>query len=171
MNVFSVIPVKNEQEINDLAALAREIWEEHFTPIIGEHQVSYMLEHFQSLPALTQAIYEDGYHYWFLCSNNEIVGYTGVHPDGKSLFLSKLYLKKEARGQGLARKAFSFLCGFAKKQGCDTIWLTCNRNNVNTLKVYDKFGFRIVKEQDSDIGNGFFMNDYVMEFSVKDIKK
>lgn len=166
MDQFSVTPVKTEEDFQKLAILAKEIWQEHFTQIIGEKQVAYMLEQFQSYSAIKKAITEDGYHYWFLCDQQEAVGYTGVHPENGALFLSKLYLKKECRGKGLARKAFTFLQEFAKEQDCKTIWLTCNRDNKNSLKVYHKFGFTVVKEQDADIGNGFYMNDYVMEYRL-----
>ena len=166
MEAFSVCPVRTDAEIQSLAALAKEIWEEHFTPIIGAAQVAYMLEQFQSYPALKQAVGTGGYRYWFLCRDGEIAGYTGVHPENGALFLSKLYLKKAERGKGLARQAFDFLCGFARQEGCRKIWLTCNRDNRASYEIYLHLGFSVAREQDADIGNGFVMNDYVMEYPL-----
>ncbi len=31
---------------------------------------------------------------------------------------------------------------------------------------YEKLGFKIIQTADFDIGNGYFMNDYVMELSL-----
>jgi ribosomal protein S18 acetylase RimI-like enzyme len=39
--------------------------------------------------------------------------------------------------------------------------LNVNRNN-KALGFYQKFGFVILREEDIDIGNGYFMNDYIM---------
>lgn len=166
METFSVRPVQTEEDLRQLAALAKEIWEQHFTPIIGEAQVAYMLEQFQSYSALKRAVVEEGYRYWFLCRDGQIVGYTGVHPENGALFLSKLYLRQSERGKGLARQAFSFLCEFARQEGCGKIWLTCNRNNLNSYQIYLHLGFSVVREQDAQIGNGFVMNDYVMEYPI-----
>ena len=47
---------ETENQIHEIADLAAVIWEEHFTPIIGEEQVAYMVEKFQSFPALSQQI-------------------------------------------------------------------------------------------------------------------
>ena len=40
--------VKDRQAIDTLVQLAREIWTEHYTPIIGAEQVEYMLRHMHS---------------------------------------------------------------------------------------------------------------------------
>ena len=32
-----------------------------------------------------------------------------------------------------------------------------------SVAFYEKLGFQIIKEEDVDIGNGYFMNDYIME--------
>ena len=60
-------------------------------------------------------------------------------------------------------KQFIELC---KKNNLDKIWLTCNRYNVNTLEVYRHWGFETVREEATDIGNGFVMDDYIMEYRI-----
>ena len=39
--------VKNSNDIDTVAQLAHEIWNQHFTSIIGKAQVDYMLDKFQ----------------------------------------------------------------------------------------------------------------------------
>ncbi len=165
MEQFEITLVKQE-ELPRLAELASEIWHQHFPPIIGIAQVEYMVEKFQSLPALTKAINEDGYRYYFLRVSGEPVGYIGIQPQEHVLFLSKLYIKQAFRGRKLARAGIDFLVALCQEEGFGRIRLTCNRHNKNTLADYDKLGFVVLCDQDADIGNGFVMNDYIMEKTV-----
>ena len=157
---------ETENQIHEIADLAAVIWEEHFTPIIGEEQVAYMVEKFQSFPALSQQI-RDGYEYYQIFDDGEFCGYTGIHP-GKDnrLFLSKLYIKKECRGRHLATQAFGFLKNLCRECGYSAIWLTCNKHNDNSLGVYRHLGFETIDTQEADIGGGFIMDDYIMEYKI-----
>ena len=59
---------------------------------------------------------------------------------------------------------FEYIKDMAKKDGKAKITLTVNRHNHHTIDVYKHFGFETIKEQKADIGNGFYMDDYVMCF-------
>ena len=162
MNELEITLVRQE-EIPLLAKMADEIWHEHFPLIIGAEQTDYMVEKFQSEQALGNAVKKDNYRYYFFRLDGKEIGYIGIQPQGDALFLSKLYLKKEYRGRGFARKGIDFLVELCKKEGFSKIRLTCNRDNKNSLAAYDKMGFLVIYEQDVEIGDGFIMNDYVME--------
>ena len=43
-----------------------------------------------------------------------------------------------------------------------TITLTVNRKNIKAINFYFKIGFTIKSAEDFDIGNGYYMNDFVM---------
>lgn len=169
VDLLEFVPVTEESQITTLAELAHEIWNQHFVPLIGQEQVDYMLEKFQSYSAMKEQLEHGGYQYYLSIYGKKPVGYTGVkpEPDRRKLFLSKLYLKKEYRGRGFARQAVEFLVSQCQKQGLNGIWLTVNRYNSNTIAAYDKMGFEKIREQVSDIGNGFVMDDYVMEKPVE----
>lgn len=167
MNEATLRQAKTDSEIQDIAILANEIWHQHFIPIIGEAQVEYMVEKFQSYPAIKSQIENDGYEYYQILSGHTMVGYTGIHQENNALFLSKLYIKKDFRGQHLSTKALGFLIQLCKERGLGKIWLTCNKYNSNTLAVYDHLGFVITDEQVADIGNGFVMDDYILTYTVE----
>lgn len=167
MNNINIIPVKTAQEIFDVATLANEIWHQHFIPIIGEAQVEYMVDKFQSYPAISKQIHEDGYEYFRIYLGDIFAGYTGVHAEEDSLFLSKLYIKENCRGNRLATHALNYLIQICKERGLKKIWLTCNKYNNNTLAVYDHLGFQITDEQVADIGNGFVMDDYILTYVIE----
>ncbi len=156
-------PVTEPEQIARLAALAEEIWRQHFTPILKEGQVDYMLDKFQSEHAMKKQMAEDGYRYFFIENESGPVGYTGIKKDGEKLFLSKLYLQQAHRGKGYASCAFAFLEGICREENLSAIWLTVNRYNYDTIEVYKKKGFLVIREQVADIGNGYVMDDYVME--------
>lgn len=166
MGQLEVRKAETDTQVREIADLAKVIWNEHFTPIIGKDQVDYMVEKFQSYPALKEQISE-GYEYYQIFSGGEFCGYTGIRPgEDNRLFLSKLYLKKESRGHHLATGAFSFLKEICRERGYSAIWLTCNKHNDNSLGVYRHFGFEIVDTQEADIGGGFIMDDYIMEYKI-----
>lgn len=166
MNTAALYPATTEAAVQEIVALAEQIWHQHFTPIIGEAQVNYMVDKFQSYPAISEQIKDGGYEYFQIRNGATLCGYTGVHAEGDALFLSKLYLHKDFRGQHLATQAFHFLVELCRERGLKKIWLTCNKHNDNTLKVYDHLGFKITDEQVADIGNGFVMDDYILTYVI-----
>jgi len=117
-----ITPVLSDQDITKTAALAKEIWTEHYTPIIGSEQVSYMLAKFQSQEAIAQQI-KDGYQY-FRISSLEEYGYLSIQVEDKQLFISKIYVKAAARGRGLGKRLMQLSITIAKETvslGCDSL--------------------------------------------------
>lgn len=159
---MTIEPALKESEIEIVENLAYEIWNEHFTPIIGKAQVDYMLGKFQSREAITEQI-QKGFLYYLIRINNHSIGYMGIHPKQDELFLSKIYIRSSERGRGYGRKAIQFLEKFAQEKRLKKITLTVNKNNTDTIKAYEKFGFKNTGPVVQDIGNGFVMDDYGME--------
>jgi len=160
---FDFLEVNNKKQIEGLAEIAKLIWSEYFPGIITPEQVDYMVEKYQSADAITKQISNDGYMYFMVIDNEEILGYLALKADGNQLLLSKLYLKKEFRGRGYFNKMLSFAEKIAKEKGLNSLHLAVNKHNDNAIAVYLKKGFSIKKEQTADIGNGFVMDDYIME--------
>lgn len=159
--------VSMANEISVLAELASEIWHEYYVSILSEEQIDYMVDKFQSTPAITDQIQNQGYEYFFLKDKGEPAGYIGVKEEEGKLFLSKLYVRKEHRGKGYASKGMEFLVEVCKQRGLGHIWLTVNRYNDDTIAVYTRKGFKPVRTQVADIGNGYVMDDYVMEKEIQ----
>ena len=164
---FYIHPIKNDSDIHAVADLAEEIWNQHFVPIIGKGQVDYMVNKFQSYEALKKQIHQDGYEYFGLFCEGKLAGYTGIHQETDCLFLSKLYIRQSFRGKHLATEAMDFLKELCKDRELHRIWLTCNKHNDNTLKIYDHLGFQITDSQVADIGNGFVMDDYILTYEIR----
>ncbi|MCB0736395.1 MAG: GNAT family N-acetyltransferase [Bacteroidetes bacterium] len=145
-----------------IAQIAAEIWNEHYSPIIGKAQVDYMIEKFQSIEAMQKQI-EEGYAYYLFFKDEELIGYLGIQPRETHLFLSKVYLLKQHRSKGFGKQALEFVSKRALDLGLNVIQLTVNKYNTNSIKTYQKAGFKTIKPAVFDIGNGFVMDDFVME--------
>lgn len=158
--------ISTDNQIEIVEALAREIWTEHYIPIIGKEQVDYMLDRFQSKQAISDQI-GAGVLYFLMKEYNEFIGYIAVQPKGVELFLSKIYVKSSRRAKGYGKKAVQFAERLASERGLRKIVLTVNKSNVIAIKAYEKFGFRNVGSLIQDIGNGFVMDDFKMEKTVR----
>ena len=157
---LTITPLKQNQ-IEPLTLLAKEIWTEHYVPIIGEEQVNYMLEKFQSPSAIKNQLTE-GYRYYLVNLNNISVGYFSIQlRNNHSLFISKFYLEKKARGQGIAKAMLQEIDNIATQSKCKSLDLTVNKFNP-AYEVYIKLGFKKVSSAIFDIGNGYIMDDFVM---------
>lgn len=153
-------------DIKCLAQLASDIWHEYWTKILTPEQIDYMIENFQSEPAIKKQLKQENYIYFFININDENAGYIGLSKKKDYLFLSKLYIIKQMRHSGIGSTSFEFIKNFAQKYNYKKIILTVNKYNTNTIKAYHKWGFNIVDSVVTDIGNGFVMDDYVMEYCL-----
>lgn len=159
------IPVLTKEHRKIVESLAREIWTEHYTPIIGREQVEYMLDKFQSSEAITAQI-KQGTLYFLVRAGDAFIGYLAVEAKGDELFLSKIYVASGQRGRGYGKKAVQFAEILARGKGLKKIFLTVNKNNVKSIRAYEKMGFKNVESLVQDIGGGFVMDDYKMEKNV-----
>lgn len=94
--------------LEQIAALAEIIWHEHYESILGVDQVNYMVEHFQSLPAMKAQIANQGYRYRGVFHQGQLCGYVATALNPEYLFLSKLYLAADARGLGWRQRYWRF---------------------------------------------------------------
>lgn len=160
--MVSVKVAENNEDIKEIAELAEVIWHEYFSSLLSPEQIDYMVEKFQSYKAIKEAVDNDGYKYYMAYCGDELCGYLGYHNEGEGrIFISKIYVRADKRRKGIASAMLEKLR--VDEPDADTWYLTVNRYNSGSIAVYNKRGFVTVKEQVTDIGNGFAMDDFVME--------
>ena len=96
--------IRKEYEFLAVADLAHRIWREHYAGVISGEQIEYMLEKFQTVPAI-KAAEAEGCEYYLVRKLGVNIGYLALqpcYPPGK-MFISKLYLLRECRGKGYSR--------------------------------------------------------------------
>jgi hypothetical protein len=103
---MTIIAVSTENQIDIIESLAREIWTEHYIPIIGKQQVDYMLARYQSKHAIKEQI-ASGVPYFLIEEGHAFIGYIAVQPRGDELFLSKIYLRSSYRARGYGKRPCS----------------------------------------------------------------
>ena len=157
------VPVTTPEQIAETAALAGVIWQDCYAHILKPEQITYMVDNMQSVPAITRQINEDGYQYFLICLDEEATGYLGVQAKDGKLLLSKLYLLPHFRGLRLGQQALEFVETIALQNGCEGVWLTVNRHNERAISVYHKTGYQVTREEATDIGGGFVMDDFIFE--------
>ncbi len=147
--------------------LSKEIWNDNYREMITQDQIDYMLDMIYN-PERLQKNLDDGYEWEFIYHDNSLVGYLAyVIQDDNRVFLSKIYLKTAAQGLGLGKLALNRVKEYAKTNNCKAVYLTVNRGNEKGIRAYEKAGFKIIAEEDFDIGNGYVMNDYVFECPIE----
>lgn len=157
--------VRDADQVATVVALANVIWREHYTPIIGEAQVDYMLAHVHSGQTIRREL-DEGALYYLLLNEDEPVGYFCVKPEASKLFLSKIYVLSPLRGTGVGGLAMARIKQLATERGLDVIRLTVNRDNRDSIAAYHRWGFEITGEVCADIGGGYVMDDYAMELRL-----
>lgn len=169
MRKIKIVKATGNTRIKKIEALAKTIWTRHYTPIIGPAQVRYMLEKFQSRKAIRRQIKEEGIHYFLIQKGSEKpVGYLAVQPEKNpgELFLSKFYLLRQERGKGYGKKALRFIEAFGRKRELKKIRLVVNKKNADSLAAYLKMGFQKSGEIVTDVGEGFVMDDFILEKEI-----
>jgi len=159
--------VKSKKDIAETARLAHEIWNEHYTKIIGQAQVDFMVKNYQSKHAIAAQI-ASGYEYYLIGRDGEAAGYLAVVPDPakSSLQFSKLYVLKDRRGGGIGKESMDFAEEFCRKSNLKKLWLTVNKYNAEAIAWYERLGFTKAGEIVMDIGGGFIMDDFRFEKTI-----
>jgi GNAT superfamily N-acetyltransferase len=156
-----------EQDLPIIQDIAAHTWGATYVPLLGKEQVDYMLEKIYSRAALMAQL-SKGDYFIIANMNGKDVAFTSFsveEHDPQVYKLHKLYVLPENHGEGLGRLLVNEVVKKVRDAGGRSLQLNVNRSNKARL-FYERSGFEIKKTVDIDIGNGFFMNDYVMELAI-----
>ena len=156
-----------EQDIPVIQQIAKITWEPTYVPIIGREQVDYMLGTMYSKVALVEQL-QAGDEFLIAEMGSKDVAFVsyGTIPGQPGAYkLHKLYVLPTAHGKGLGKFLVNEVVNKVRHAGGHSLALNVNRAN-KAKDFYERAGFKIKETVDLDIGNGFFMNDYVMEIAI-----
>ncbi|HEY0298512.1 MAG TPA: GNAT family N-acetyltransferase [Arachidicoccus sp.] len=149
-------------DIASIQQIARFTWFETYGAILSAEQINYMLDLIYSTKSLEEQM-KNGHQFFLLQQNGERIGFIDIEKTSETRTkLHKIYLLPNQQAKGYGKLLINLAVEKAGKQGSSILQLNVNRYN-NAIEFYKKSGFRIVEETDIPIGNGYFMNDYVME--------
>lgn len=147
-----------------IQSLADRIWPPTFANILTSDQIRYMMDMMYSTSALKEQIETLGHHYLLAEENGEYLGYVSYEFDYKDADITKIhkiYVLPSLQGKGVGRFFIDAVVRTAKEYGNAELSLNVNRFN-KAIDFYKRLGFEVIKSEDIDIGNGFLMEDYVM---------
>lgn len=151
------------QDIPLIRDLAHRIWWAHYPGIISSEQIEYMLDWMYSEVELHEEISSGRARLWLVLLDDAAVGFFSLEAVPGQIRLSKIYLLAERHGQGLGQAMLAEAEAQATAQGFGSLRLTVNKGNSKALRAYERAGYVVIDEVVADIGQGFVMDDFVLE--------
>ena len=158
------------ENIATIRNLAIRAWQVAYKDILTPGQMDYMLEQIYSPASLQNQVTNLGHQFVILYNENIPAGFAsyskkaGASPTMQRLH--KIYLDPAQQGKGLGYALINFVIAAAKASRATDLELNVNRHNP-AQAFYRKLGFTVIREEDIDIGNGYFMNDFVMNLKLQ----
>lgn len=156
--------VATPDDIPVIQQLAREIWYAYYPTIISLEQIAYMLDWMYSSQTIEQEMAE-GYQWRLIQQEHEPIGFISYHLERSTqkVKLDKLYILPAFQRKGIGQLALQYVKEQAREMGANEIYLRVNKKNHSAIAAYIKAGFLVERSEKSDIGGGFYMDDYVMQ--------
>jgi ribosomal protein S18 acetylase RimI-like enzyme len=157
-------------ELRLIQKIAFKTWPIAYEYILSEDQLSYMLKMMYDIDVLVHQ--QEQLNHQFILAFDESENEMGFACYSKEIDypstyqLHKLYILPTQQGKNVGSSLLDFVLNEIKKTAEKSVLqLNVNRQN-NAVDFYLKMGFSILHQEDNDIGNGYFMNDYVMQMDV-----
>lgn len=157
----------NSEHIPIIIDLTKRIWPVAYGEILSKAQLDYMIDKFYNETALYELMQKG--HIFYLAQDDmeKYVGFLSyeINCEPNKTKIHKIYVLPETQGTGLGRQFFELVKEQAIENNQNAIFLNVNKYN-NAIHFYNKLGFTKVKDEVIDIGNGYVMDDYVMEVAI-----
>jgi ribosomal protein S18 acetylase RimI-like enzyme len=157
-------------DVAQVAELARAIWNRHYRSIITQAQIDYMLDQRYNAVRLTSELSMSEVFWELALADGRIVGFSSSidlalkDADGvNELKIDKLYVDVALHRQGLGGALIERAAARARAVGRDALVLAVNKNNEKAIAAYRKHGFSVRESVRVDIGQGFVMDDFIMQ--------
>ena len=160
-----VITKATEADLSLIQDMAHQTWPQTFSAILSLEQIEFMLDMMYSQEALKAQINEKNHVFLLAREGDDYLGYISYELNYQNEQLTKIhkiYLLPVSQGKGVGRQLIDTVANIAVKQANNRLGLNVNRYN-KAVQFYERRGFSIIDQQTIDIGNGFLMDDFVME--------
>lgn len=148
--------------------LASKIWSNTYGPILSAEQLDYMFEMMYAVESIREQMTERGHRFFIVDINGVPSGYISIEKiNDKKFNFQKIYTLPAVQGKGVGRYLVEQGIAYLKQnyETPFTIELFVNREN-KAVGFYNHLGFKTVGTRDHPIGNGYYMNDYIMNLEV-----
>ncbi|MFT6246430.1 MAG: GNAT superfamily N-acetyltransferase [Salibacteraceae bacterium] len=151
--------------------LAHDIWPNAFKDILTKDQIDYMLDWMYDVNTLQEQA-QTGHLFYIVKEHGIAKGFVGLepnYPDVGMLRIHKLYMLPERQGKGMGRVLLNKAIDIAFDLDLTSLHLNVNRFN-EAVEFYKHCGFKVIGEEDIDIGKDYLMEDFIMELRLTEAK-
>ena len=162
------ISLLSKNEMFVVREIAQITWPITYREILSSEQLDYMFEWMYNLETLQNQV-EEGQLFYVLKENGKPLGFIGIElfsSEKNDLKIQKIYVLPDAQGKGVGKKLIEKAIEIAQEKGIEQVILNVNRFN-KAVSFYQKLGFKISSEVNIDIGKGYLMEDYIMNYTIK----
>ncbi|MDN3677767.1 GNAT family N-acetyltransferase [Flavobacterium paronense] len=165
-----MIAIQNntDENFNSIRAIAKEVWPIAYGAILSQEQLDYMMKMMYSIPSLQLQANAKKHRFILAKEGETVLGFASYEfnyikkPKTK---VHKIYILPNQQGKGIGKELITFIIKQAKERHQKGLILNVNKKNI-AVRFYERLGFEISFEEILDIGNGYVMDDYVMEKSI-----
>lgn len=157
-----------KEELILIQRIAHQTWPSTFAGILSSEQISYMLNWMYALPMLESQV-EQGHEFLVAEEEGKAIGFAGFelnHLASRMSKLHKLYLLPSSQGKGVGKALLLEVAKRARVSGQKSLVLNVNKYNKKAIDFYRALGFVTIRQEVNDIGQGYVMDDDVMELSL-----
>ncbi|MFN3999799.1 N-acetyltransferase family protein [Algoriphagus sp.] len=157
-----------KEDLSKVQSIAHRTWPSTFADILSPEQIEYMLNWMYSLEML-ESQFEKGHTFLLAEENGEELGFAGFElnvAEGPKAKLHKIYLLPSSQGKGVGKALIFEVADRARKAGQKSLLLNVNKYNQKAIDFYLRVGFQEIYKEVIDIGNGYIMDDVVMELKL-----
>ena len=156
------------EDIEIIRALAKQTFPVTYQKILTSEQIDYMMEWMYSAESLKNQMEKEHHIYYLAYEECEPAGYVSIQQEGPDLFhLQKIYVLPYFQKYELGRQLFEQAIKGIKELHPEPCRMELNVNRHNpALGFYEHMGMQKLREGDFPIGNGFYMNDYIMGLDI-----
>lgn len=165
--MISIQP-NTDDSFSSIRDIAKEVWPIAYGAILSQEQLDYMMDMMYSIPSLQLQAQTKKHRFILAIEEDTVLGFAsyelnfGKKPKTK---IHKIYVMSNQQGKGIGKELINFIANQAKLRHQKSLILNVNKKN-SAIRFYESIGFTISYEEVIDIGNGYVMDDYVMEKAI-----
>ena len=156
------------EDISLINELAWIVFPHTYKELLSPGQIEFMMDWMYSPANLQKQMTEDGHIYFIAYKDEEPAGYLSIQPEGEHTYhLQKIYVLPHFQGMKLGKLLFNHAIKAIKELHPEPCQMRLNVNRENkAVTFYQRMGMVKVDEGDFPIGNGYYMNDYIMGLDI-----
>ena len=148
--------------------MAQDVFPATYKDIISTEQMDYMMEWMYKPQNIRKQMEEEIHVYFIAYKDDKPCGYVSIQPQDESVFhLQKIYVLPCFQNARCGSFLFKEAVKYIKEVHPEPCWMELNVNRQNkAIDFYERMGMSKVREGDFPIGNGYYMNDFIMGLEI-----